>query len=76
MYVNCIYCGFRYGRKDEVPVSHAAILKHHIINCPEHPLSKALEVMRECVEMIHEERPTAEISDLLGGAIEEIERTE
>jgi hypothetical protein len=60
MYVNCVYCGHRYGPDSEVPVSMADILKAHIEQCPEHPMSKlkrknedqyqALERAREALE--------------------------
>ena len=40
MYVNCVYCGHRYGLADKVPVSMAESLKQHIENCTEHPMSK------------------------------------
>lgn len=40
MYVNCVYCGHRYGPADKVPVSMADALKQHIEKCPEHPMSK------------------------------------
>lgn len=40
MYINCVYCGHRYGPSDEVPGSMADILKHHIEQCPKHPMSK------------------------------------
>lgn len=46
MYVNCVYCGHRYGPEDEVPVAMADMLKEHIEQCPKHPMSalkKALE---------------------------------
>ena len=33
MYINCVYCGHRYGPK------MADILKEHIEKCPEHPMS-------------------------------------
>src|SRR6185503_77575 len=39
MYVNCVYCGHRHGPNDEVAVSMADVLKEHIEQCPEHPLS-------------------------------------
>jgi hypothetical protein len=39
MYVNCIYCGYRYGPNSEVPASMADVLKQHIEQCPEHPMS-------------------------------------
>jgi hypothetical protein len=40
MYVNCVYCGHRYGPAKETPVSMASVLKAHIEQCPEHPMSK------------------------------------
>jgi len=39
MYINCVYCGHRYGPKDEVPASMADVLKKHIEKCPKHPMS-------------------------------------
>jgi len=47
MYVNCVYCGHRYGPDDQVPVAMAEVLKEHIQRCPEHPLSQARERIRE-----------------------------
>jgi len=40
MYVNCIYCGHRYGPRDEVPAAMADVLKQHIEQCHKHPMSK------------------------------------
>ena len=40
MYVNCVYCGHRYGPGETTPVSMADALKEHIEHCPEHPMSK------------------------------------
>jgi hypothetical protein len=40
MYINCVYCGHRYGPDDEVPATMADVLKAHIEKCPEHPMSK------------------------------------
>jgi hypothetical protein len=39
MYVNCVYCGHRYGPGETTPVSMADALKAHIEVCPEHPMS-------------------------------------
>lgn len=36
-YINCVYCGHRYGPDTEVPASMADVLKAHIEQCPEHP---------------------------------------
>lgn len=40
MYVNCVYCGHRYGPAGETPVAMADVLKAHIEVCPRHPMSK------------------------------------
>ena len=42
MYINCVYCGHRYGPDDEVPATMADVLKEHIMVCPKHPLSAAI----------------------------------
>ena len=39
LYVNCVYCGHRYGPDTETPVSKAQVLKEHIKVCPDHPMS-------------------------------------
>ncbi len=41
MYVNCVYCGHRYGPNETTPVTMADVLKEHIEQCPSHPLSEA-----------------------------------
>lgn len=43
MYVNCVYCGHRYGPNSTTPVTMADALKAHIEQCPQHPMS-ALKV--------------------------------
>lgn len=40
MYISCVYCGHRYGPKEDTPVTMADVLKEHIEKCPKHPLSK------------------------------------
>ena len=39
MYVNCVYCGHRYGPGETTPVSMADALKAHIETCSKHPMS-------------------------------------
>lgn len=39
MYVNCVYCGHRYGPGETTPVSMADALKAHVEECPHHPMS-------------------------------------
>lgn len=43
MYVNCVYCGHRYGPREDTPVAMADVLREHIEQCPKHPLSAAKE---------------------------------
>ena len=43
MFVNCVYCGHRYGPGETTPVSMADALKAHVEQCPEHPMSKLRE---------------------------------
>lgn len=44
MFINCVYCGHRYGPDDEVPATMADALKEHIEQCPKHPMSKYKQV--------------------------------
>jgi hypothetical protein len=39
MYINCVYCGYRYGPNSEIPATMADVLKEHIEQCPKHPMS-------------------------------------
>jgi hypothetical protein len=41
MYINCVYCGHRYGPMDEVTIPMRKQLEQHIAKCPKHPLSAA-----------------------------------
>ena len=53
MYINCVYCGHRYGPKKNTPVAMADVLKEHIEKCPKHPLSKTkeeLEWLRDVIK--------------------------
>lgn len=43
MYINCVYCGHRYGPKEDTPSTMADLLKDHIEQCSKHPLSKEKE---------------------------------
>ncbi len=40
MYINCVYCGHRYGPADNVPATMADVLKKHVEQCPKHPMSE------------------------------------
>ncbi len=61
MYINCVYCGHRYGPSDKTPASKAEMLKQHIEICPDHPMSKlkvelaaALELAERTSKMLEE----------------------
>ncbi len=60
MYINCVYCGHRYGPRSNTPVSMADVLKAHVEKCPKHPMS-ALKVENE--------RLKAELDDKAGAWI-------
>lgn len=47
MYINCVYCGHRYGPDDEVPASMADVLKEHVEQCPKHPMSKLKKALEK-----------------------------
>src|SRR3990167_8842067 len=49
MWVNCIYCGHRYGPGETTPVSMADALKAHIEQCPKHPMSALRAELAEAV---------------------------
>ena len=53
MYINCVYCGHRYGPDSEVPAAMADVLKEHIEQCPKHPMS-ALRADYERLREAHE----------------------
>lgn len=48
MYINCVYCGHRYGPNSgpntkDFNITMRKALEEHISMCPKHPLSKALK---------------------------------
>ncbi len=54
-YINCVYCGHRYGPDPGTPVAMADVLKAHIEECPDHPMSelkRRAETYREGLEEI------------------------
>lgn len=53
MYINCVYCGHRYGPSPGTPVCMADILKEHIAKCPKHPLSIMVNRSAYLVKLIH-----------------------
>lgn len=65
MYVNCVYCGHRYGPEDSTPVSMAEMLKRHVQECPEHPMSELRRVLKLVPPLLTEIRGFA--NDAFGG---------
>ena len=39
LYINCVYCGHRYGPGEEITTTMRSALFQHIARCPKHPLS-------------------------------------
>jgi hypothetical protein len=82
MYVNCVYCGHRYGPEKNVPVSMAEILKEHIEKCPDHPMShlktrnaaltKILEAALHCVRSYQYGNAAPALAEEMGDAIEKV----
>lgn len=50
LYINCVYCGYNYGPKENTPAVMADVLKEHIEKCPKHPLSQ----FKKCIEEGHD----------------------
>lgn len=46
MFVNCVYCGHRYGPQMTTPVTMADALKEHIAQCPEHPMAQCVVMLK------------------------------
>ena len=51
MYINCVYCGHRYGPKDKTPTSMQDVLKKHVEQCPQHPMHQLREALEESVKL-------------------------
>lgn len=64
MYVNCVYCGHRYGPAQYTPVSLADVLKAHIEECPDHPLSKAMAACRASYKALQSGAPAEPVNDV------------
>lgn len=56
MFVNCVYCGHRYGPKENTPVTQADILKAHVEVCPEHPMARLNRENAELQEAVRQLR--------------------
>ncbi|MDD3029802.1 MAG: hypothetical protein PHS57_05940 [Alphaproteobacteria bacterium] len=71
MYVNCVYCGHRYGPGETTPVSMADALKLHIESCPKHPMSalkaeaERLKALITSIRCIADTEKFVEITDAI-----------
>jgi len=66
MYINCVYCGHRYGPREDTPVSMADVLKEHIEQCPKHPMSKLKQEIEEKDRLLEErEKEILELRSIL-----------
>ena len=53
MFINCVYCGHRYGPVDGVHLETMQdALRNHIEQCTEHPLSKAKDVIEAALRTL------------------------
>lgn len=69
LYVNCVYCGMRYGRVEDTPISMADVLKSHVEICKSHPLAAALEKIRQ-LEASGKTKDIIDFRELLNTQIE------
>ena len=71
MYINCVYCGHRYGPQDEVPATMAEALKEHIEMCEKHPMNKLrIENADFASKLIHREEELEPLRENLRGLLE------
>ena len=60
MYINCVYCGHRYGpNTPRVETTMRKALEEHIASCPKHPLSKAKSELEQARRERDEWKATA-----------------
>ena len=52
MYINCVYCGHRYGPKEDTPSVMADVLREHVEECPKHPLSLFKRALVACRSLL------------------------
>lgn len=67
MYVNCVYCGHRYGPGETTPVTMADALKAHIEECPRHPMGALrAEIRRLRTDLVHTEQDAEALRSQVG----------
>lgn len=54
MYINCVYCGHRYGPNETTPMTRAETLKQHISECPDHPMSNLVKKLTKIGDRMKE----------------------
>lgn len=69
MYINCVYCGHKYGPKENIPCSMADVLKKHVEVCTEHPMYKfrmrVKKLLLKVAECAHGKAIDDEIDEML-----------
>jgi sugar phosphate isomerase/epimerase len=74
MYINCVYCGHRYGPQDEVPATMAEALKEHIEICEKHPMMKIrIDNAELASKLLHREKEVEPLRENVRGLFEIIE---
>lgn len=58
IYVNCVYCGHRFGSDTETPVAFGEILKQHIAQCPKHPMNDLKKRVADLETIVRDSRRT------------------
>jgi len=76
MYINCVYCGHRYGPKDSTPLAMDELLWEHIKTCPKHPrnivnakIQKLREAWIKYKAFLQEKYPAKEGEDMVKVAL-------
>jgi len=52
VYINCAYCGHRYGPKSSTPYTMSSLLSEHIEKCEKHPLFIANKKIKQLEEKL------------------------
>ena len=60
-YINCVYCGHRYGPSESTPVSMADVLREHVEKCPKHPLNILKQAVCDAGEVFEDKEIPAYI---------------
>lgn len=64
MYINCVYCGHRYGPDDgKHLVSMREALHKHVESCPKHPMFKLKQQVERLKKILEDPRWQPYISD-------------